>query len=49
VRERALATLRACGYLDRVDGVPVGDAAAASGAVAALMESGRTERNGHSA
>ena len=37
VRERALATLRACGYLDVVDGVPVGDAESAAGAIAALM------------
>ena len=37
VRHRALATLRACGYLDVVDGVYVGDAATASGAIAALM------------
>jgi urease subunit gamma/beta len=38
VRERTLATLRACGYLDVVDGAPVGDAASAESAVAALME-----------
>jgi urease subunit gamma/beta len=41
VRERALATLRSCGYLDVVDGQPVGDTAGASEAVAALMASGR--------
>ena len=37
VRERALATLRACGYLDVVDGTPVGDAGSSAGAVGALM------------
>jgi urease subunit gamma/beta len=37
VRERALAALRACGYLDIIDGVPSGDAATAAGAVAAAM------------
>jgi urease subunit gamma/beta len=37
VRERALATLRACGYLDVVDGTAVGDAAQAAGAIASLM------------
>jgi urease subunit gamma/beta len=37
IRERALAALRACGYLDVVDGVPSGDAANAAGAVAAAM------------
>lgn len=37
VRERALASLRACGYLDIVDGVPSGDAVTAAGAVAAAM------------
>ena len=36
-RDRALATLRECGYLDVVDGVPVGDTAAAATAVAGLM------------
>ena len=33
----ALASLRACGYLDIVDGVPSGDAVTAAGAVAAAM------------
>jgi len=43
-RERALATLRACGYLDVVDGVPMGDAGTADRAVAALMAArGREE------
>jgi urease subunit gamma/beta len=37
VRERALAALRACGYLDVVDGVPTGDAESAAGAMAAAM------------
>lgn len=37
VRERSLAALRACGYLDLVDGVPVGDTTSADGAVAAAM------------
>jgi urease subunit gamma/beta len=37
VREKALATLRDCGYLDTVDGEPAGDVAAAEGAIAALM------------
>lgn len=37
VRERALSALRACGYLDIVDGVPSGETAAAAGAVAAAM------------
>lgn len=46
VRSRALDILRACGYLDVVDGVPVGDAGSASGAVAALMAAGRTARQG---
>lgn len=45
VRDRALATLRACGYLDVVDGVAVGDADTASGAIAALM----AERRGDGA
>lgn len=43
VRERALSTLRACGYLDVVDGVAVGDADTASGAIAALMAGRRDE------
>jgi len=38
VRDRALATLRACGYLDVVDGNPVNDDTDADHAVAALME-----------
>ena len=42
VRSRALATLRACGYLDVVDGAPVGDAASADGAIAALMAGRRS-------
>ena len=37
VRDQALSALRACGYLDVVDGVPSGDAATAAGAVAAAM------------
>jgi urease subunit gamma/beta len=37
-RRRALGTLRACGYLDVVDGRPVGDLPAAERAVARLME-----------
>lgn len=36
-RARALETLRACGYLDVVEGEPVGDTEAADAAVAALM------------
>lgn len=43
VRERALTTLRACGYLDIVEGVAVGDADTASGAIAALMAGRRDE------
>ena len=43
VRDRALATLRACGYLDVVEGLPVGDADTASGAIAALMAERRDE------
>ena len=47
VRARALAALRSCGYLDIVDGVPSGDAAAAAGAVAAAMRIVRhSEGNG---
>jgi urease subunit gamma/beta len=42
-RAQALATLRACGYLDIVDGRPLGDAQAAEGAVAALMRARATE------
>ena len=37
VRERALRTLRACGYLDERDGVPLNSLAEAEGAVARLM------------
>ena len=37
VRERALTTLRACGYLDIVAGAPVGDLASAESAVFELM------------
>jgi urease subunit gamma/beta len=37
VRERALTVLRECGYLDMVDGRPLGDVEAAENAVAALM------------
>ena len=37
VRSRALATLRDCGYLDVIDGKPIGDVAGAEGAIAALM------------
>lgn len=47
VRARALATLRACGYLDIVDGQPVGDVVGAEQAIASLMaqrhESSRAE------
>ena len=38
VRERALATLRACGYLDVVNGADVNDTVAAENAVARLMQ-----------
>jgi urease subunit gamma/beta len=37
VRARALATLRACGYLDVVDGTPLGTIEQAEAAVAALV------------
>ena len=37
VRAQALSALRACGYLDVVNGAPVGSAADADGAVAAAM------------
>jgi urease subunit gamma/beta len=37
VRARALDTLRSCGYLDVIDGEPVGDPAAAGVAIATLM------------
>lgn len=37
VRERALARLRECGYLDVIDGEPVGDRSGADQAVARLM------------
>ena len=47
VREKALATLRACGYLDVVDGERIGDAASAETAIAALMTVRRsTSENG---
>jgi urease subunit gamma/beta len=36
-RDRALATLRACGYLDVVDGHPHGEASRAESAVAQIM------------
>ena len=42
VRTRALATLRDCGYLDIVDGEPVGDAQSADAAIAALMATRRS-------
>jgi len=42
-RERALSTLRACGYLDIVDGEPAGDLHSAENAVAALMRHRVTE------
>lgn len=42
VRERALTVLRECGYLDMVDGHPVGDVEAADRAVAALMDRRRS-------
>jgi len=38
VRARALATLRACGYLDVVDGLPVGEVRSADSAVASLVD-----------
>lgn len=41
VRDRALAMLRACGYLDLVDGAALGDPDGAAGAVAALMRATR--------
>ncbi len=47
-RERALVTLRACGYLDIVEGRPLGDAATAETAVAALMRSRATGEEGAS-
>jgi urease subunit gamma/beta len=37
-RDRALATLRACGYLDIVEGLAVGDPEGAESAVAAVMD-----------
>ena len=43
VRQRALATLRACGYLDVVDGSPAGEADGAARAIAALMRVRRPE------
>ncbi|MFM8240729.1 MAG: urease subunit gamma [Actinomycetota bacterium] len=45
VRERALATLRACGYLDVVDGELRGEAARAEQAMAALLASRRRDRS----
>jgi urease subunit gamma/beta len=42
IRARALATLRDCGYLDTVDGEPVGDTQSADGAIAALMATRRS-------
>lgn len=44
VRDRALAALRSCGYLDVVDGVPTGDAESAAGAMAATMRMTRDDR-----
>lgn len=41
VRDRALAALRGCGYLDVVGGVPVGDVQTAAGAVATAMRMAR--------
>ncbi len=38
VRDRALTALRDCGYLDIVDGKPVGDVADAEGAVGRVMD-----------
>lgn len=38
VRERALAALRACGFLDVVDGKPVGSIEQAEGAIATTMQ-----------
>jgi urease subunit gamma/beta len=38
LRDRALVTLRACGYLDIVDGLSVGDPVGAESAVAAVMD-----------
>lgn len=49
VRAWALETLRTCGYLDVVDGQPVGDAAGAAAAVAAVMAVGRDRRDEESA
>jgi urease subunit gamma/beta len=46
VRERALVTLRQCGYLDVVDGRPVGGTAGAESAVAAVMAVRRAEGSG---
>ncbi len=46
VRERAVAMLRSCGYLDLVDGVPVGDASTADSAVAGVMAADRDHREG---
>ena len=44
VRDRALTTLRECGYLDVVDDVPVGDVEAAGKAVARLVARRREGR-----
>lgn len=41
VRERALAALRRCGYLDVVDGAAVNDVSIADGAVSRLMDERR--------
>lgn len=42
VRARALTTLRSCGYLDVVDGEPVGDPISAGAAIATLMADRRS-------
>ncbi len=49
VRARALPILRSCGYLDIVDGEPLGESAGAAAAVAALMEATREARDGEDA
>jgi len=46
VRERALTLLRECGYLDVVDGAPVGDGALADAAVARLVDRLRPAADG---
>ena len=43
VRARALVTLRECGYLDIVDGVPLGDATGAEVAMSALVRARRED------